>query len=230
MARLVQAFAPLPAMPNTSVQNGARARVNINSGLAGYAHWLHQYVNGVLPVGNEQCSPYTGIGGPGHDHSGGILGRPIQHTFFIATFGTASTQLTNTTHGEGIHSGVTNAAPSASILGSPRLLFHGNVKTVRVPPGSPDGCYQRADFAATVRSDAACDLEITVTPEIGPEMSFTTTLASGVNHCVAGNNGRVNLIVGKRNRLLVKMELTYTAADALVTLCSFGLHQTRTSA
>lgn len=228
--RLIGVTSP-PIVADAQVHGGARARINILTATAGTARWLSEYVTGAVAADNEKCAPYTAAGiGPGHDHSGGFLGRPLQHTIMACTFGGLAYAYTNTENGFGIRSSVDSGTPSHTVLGITRLLFNGNNKTILIPACGPGGCYFGADFVATVNSDAACDLVIVVTPEVGPPLTYTTRLASGINHCIAANNGRVALVPGKRNNIAVKMTLEYVAATAVVTLLSYGMHQTKNTA
>jgi hypothetical protein len=231
MARLIPASMPLSTVTDTSVQGGSRGRVNILTATAGTARWLAEYVTGAVATGNEPCAPYTAAGiGPGHDHSGGVLGRPLQHTIMACTFGGLAYAYTNTENAFAIRTSIDGSGtPQYSSLGSPRLLFNGMMKTILIPACGPGGTYFGADFVASVHCDDVASLLIEVTPEIGPKLSFTTALTATVNHCISGNSGRVPLVPGRRNNIHVKMELSYTAAVSIASLLSFGMHQIRNS-
>lgn len=205
-------------------QGGAKDRANWAAAIFGGHRGLAEFTDGVK-YDESAAVPHTGMGGgPGHDHSGGRMGVPIQHTVFLGEFGTYPTPGT----------ALRESAPSSSVsAGIPEVFLMKRGVWMFVPPGI---AYLSMSITALVYATAACDLRIRAS-WFGHEVSFTTALAANsvpANPATLVTSHAQNVMLpdgvpGRFNELFVTVEAVRDAADATVALMSLGVHQVQST-
>lgn len=221
---------------NSQVQVGAKGKADIISALGGRARWLAEFTTGTVNAGNSGCAPNTGAGGGvGHDHSGGSLGRPITHTFGLWVFGYHDMANLSPSDPTALQTQVTSGAPSASNIGTPRLLYNGPIKTVEVPPCGPGGVYITSDMIVGVHSSVISTITVEViNAKASPyPITFSQALVANTRTFMrAATNATprmIPLVPGVVNRLDIRITAAYSAANAVVSLLCMSLLQTKTT-
>ena len=243
-SRLVGTGLPLPPLPDEDVRGGGKMRSDVLSVLAARERWISEFIDGSVASGNTRCAPLNGMGNTtSHDHSGGVMGRPIIHSFGWMSFGWGLGSLANVTYGEAIYQQTTNAVPGPTTVGTPRNLYNGPWR-VYCPPvataASPGwsgaaGAYNLVDAGFSIRHDAgagAVDLNITL-ENCGVNQTFTRQLSGvGDTHVRSSVSGiMVPMSPGMFNTVYLRIEVEYVSTSpAYVSLSSACFHQVKDKA
>lgn len=236
---LVGAQHPLPPLSDVAVQGGARARANIPAALGGRSRFLAEFLGAAVADGNNPCAPITGASGtPGHEHSGGVMGRPLQHTFWCMALGYGPDDIANVSDGQSPAQGVTSGSLPSN-ASSPRVLFDDTIN-VFVPPsgaapsmwGGDGSCYSLCAMSVTVRSSTTSAATATITCHAranGMTATWDGTVAASsraVIHSIdEAPSQKVKLIPGHVNQVRLRVTVTRGAGDATVAINSAAIHQ-----
>ena len=216
MGNLVSAGLPLPRLDDVAVQVGRPARSEIITAIAGTTRFLSEYVTGVQPAGNQHCAPFTPLGGGvGHDHSGGVMGMPLNYPFAWWQWGYPANQA-NVVGAFGPRNQVDATSTSRPVA---KLLL----RTPFIPAGV---AYQTAKVVIVVRADAACSVTASMT-RAGAAVTITQALTINTTTVLEPTN-RLPLYPGKINMILLEVTATYTSATANLYLLSASLNQFQT--
>lgn len=213
-------MSPPRALQNSALNNGAPAESITLQTLNQGNEWIAGYVSGAPPItGVPPISPPTPMLGAsgGHDHSGGIMGRPQLHTVWHTAFGTITqTDMFN------------NDAPREreTVAFSPVTLMDRWVGPIIVPGGE---AYTDLEFEALIHVETATvdySVEVTHPAALGFRVTQTGTLATGDNWITLAN--RVNTIPGAVQQVRVRISLVENGGGIGVANLYFAaLHQTK---
>jgi hypothetical protein len=195
--------------------------------LAGSTRWLAEFASGT-PSDDFQCAPPTPIFGytkPGHDHSGGLMGRPQQHTVWSAAYGWI------------LESAISyNTAPSATIgaggvSNNAQPIAQATVRNVWVPGG---WIYNLLQFEAVLTNDiyaggtsANVDYSVTVVSSVGTTHTSTGTITASTTAFIVIDN--IPFQPGRLQTFQFFINISNPVAATRVYLIAAALHQTRVS-
>ena len=207
---------------------GAKARADILGILAGNTRHLVEFVQGdrvnglvspffpVVPV--APISPHAGR--PGHDHSGGMYGTPIQRVMWSAIYGDDDATLGGTiSSGESPTGSVTSAAPSVYVINS-------EIRCAWIPHCAIDGAYRSLTLTVRLRNvNAACEIEVYLDNYGSRGGTISQTLGVGVTTLTL-TAARVPMLPGSLQRMRLSVIATRIAPnDTRVAILSAALHQ-----
>jgi hypothetical protein len=206
----------LSPLVNADMQNGAKARADILTRLAGASALYNQFVSGVAAIAGHEnliVAPHNGL--PGHTHSGAGDGTPLQGPLISTCWGYMPNA--NVSNEDAPGAAVTAAEPVA-------LVLHETMGTIFVPDCPPQGCYY--DLEAVVGLIA--DVNAFATVRIGGyDESSIALVASTPNYKTI--TGRVMCRPGRLNIIELKIYGTRAAADGSIYALSFSLNQVRST-
>lgn len=205
--------------------NGVEHVPEVVTGLAGNARLLREWLAGPID-GVDPCAPMTPHGGTqGHDHSGGIMGTPMQFTLASQFFGLSDMVTpSDLSGGTGLRNQVRSSHPSAG-------LYENDVELLWIPgsaPANSGGAYERLALNVIVYASAACRLWVRWTCN-----GVATEQEEAVSGIVTGDvlhfGTKVWTTPGRRNFARIEMNAIYDGHQADVTLMWLALHQTATA-
>lgn len=207
--------------PSMYLNNGVPAVAEVVSGLSGNARLLSEWANGPI-TGVTPCAPSTPHGdGPGHDHSGGVMGTPLQVPIWTAWFGASSDAMTgDLVLGEGPRASVTAANDTVSIIDNKLCCCW-------VPGCAPDGAYRSLELVLSVYATAACN--VTVNWLCNGQVSEQTEATVATTYRQLRYDYRVPVSVGQLQQVSFAVYAVRIADDASCTLCSASLWQSLTA-
>ena len=219
---------PPAYLPDATVAGGEALHSEIGVTLAGSSRHLWEYVVGSVVDGSQPCAliPPHSPGTPGHDHSGGVMGRPIRRPYWSAMFGWDDAQSgANVENGRGPQAWVT-----ATAVGIPKIyLFDERLRTVWIPGCPPDGAHHKGDMYISVYASNTMTLTWAWETQYGTQEN-TASISSGTNTVVASD---VKLIPGRFQDARLQIYFTnqgpYSPARTC-TLLGLSLNQAATSA
>lgn len=235
MTRLLGNGLPLPYLRRSELQNGQPAKAEIPRILGGNVRFHDEWINGVSPGwggtdADPPCAPLTAnvphestglaIGiGPGHDHSGGVMGVPIVRNVFMTTYGEINNGQTG---GRGLTVALTSTKRSYDLVDTA-------ISALWVPWCMSDGCYNSLAWRIWVNATAVCNYAMTL--YCGPDRIYSTgSLAgTGYEHVTAPRE----LLVKPRkfNHVGVKFNVSYDGShNSTVYALAWGFFQTKTTA
>lgn len=237
MTRLVGNTLPLPYLRRAEIVNGAPAKAEIPRILGGNTRFLREWVTGEFSSfatadADTPCAPITGNcphesaglsvrPGPGHDHSGGVMGRPIIRNVWMTVYG----DIPDT------HTG--GRPPRAAITSTPPVdsnieLVATTVNALWIPWSMSDGAYRSLTWRGMIHTTAACDYRVEV------RCAGDTVIKEGST----GGTGYIRLTLdrevacrpGRFNTVYVKINAIRDASNATVHCISWGLFQIKSAA
>lgn len=203
------------------LHNGVVLRGELLSGLAANTRTMGEWIGGAA-IGDTPSAPLTPHGNaPGHDHSGGVMGRPFQITLWQASFGYPEDLMdANTIGGRALRTRTTSA-----ISGAPMLS---NKLQVLWIPGCPiDGAYQHLVLEVRCYATAACQM-MAKWDHLGSVSEQRLTLGAAAITSLRFTD-RVRLKPGEHQDVFFSVSAEYTAATSDVSLIEVALHQTSDS-
>lgn len=224
MANVTLVGGPYAPVIAAQVQSGGAAESQVLERIAQVNRFLAEWTKGARINGMPPVAPPTPMWGtqhPGHDHSGGMMGKPRKRTVWSAWYGEQ-----NNTH-------VTNIdAPSTRVgLGTegsgPNKVADCVVRGIFIPGGK---CYAKLDFELhfTVATHSV-DYGVKVWgPTLGPyEATGVATAGAYTTVTITG----VPFIPGAVQSFRFSLFATYNGGGATYRpyLVSAALHQTSTS-
>lgn len=202
---------------------GARLRADLLSTLAGNVRHMTEVVNGIQTIDGERippCAPLAAHSGePGHDHSGGMYGAPIQRPLASALYGNNDTQIggANIIGGRAPTASVTAASTHATVMDS-------ILGCIDIPMCAPDGCYGSATLCICYYASADVTVELFWENNGIPiNDSFDT---GGAGHGFYDFASPVMLRPGGIQDARLRMVIARKAADTEATLRGWTLQQT----
>lgn len=198
--------------------NGVEVLPEVVTGMAGNARLLYEWASGGPIPGVAPCAPRAPHSGTqGHDHSGGVMGAPIQHTLWSHAMGMPAELLTDDVKmGTAIRNQVNTTATRAG-------LYDNGVEVWWVPGCPPDGCYWTLQLHCFVYASAAADL-VARWALGGWETEQTKALTGGALNSIYFDTP-VPTQPGRRQSLRLGLTAEYVAATSDVSLCFLGLSQ-----
>lgn len=227
---------PLPFMRTADLVNGTMADAKFIQTYGGNNRFLREWTTGEVTADNPPVAPSTpqrafgdAAAESGHDHSGGVMGRPFVHTLWSAVWG-YPIDVINTANMDGgaaVRNRVTVGVTETRIIGS-------TMRTLWIPNCPPDGCYISALLTVYVYATAACEVRVrmedNITPGPGHVIADETFSISATTNTRCAVATKVRLIPGRVQFGFLQVFARYTAATANVSLLSAALHQTKTAA
>lgn len=213
----------------TDTQNGAPAAAELPASLAGTTRWLNELITGSMPNGTDPVapSPPNRRGGVGHDHSGGLMGRPQRHTVWHCMLGyyVSTNVLFKTAPAVNVpaYSGFVASFPIASVMW---------IRGCWVPGGKT---YRKLLPHAYVYNDGAqCDYDAIWYSPLGGENTQATksgTLSANAFTTITSTE-YLEMFPGTVQTFGFRLKCTNTAgaSTSKVYVLSMGLDQTSTTA
>lgn len=225
MPQLHGAATPLHYFPGgVYLQNGVEVVAELPARLAGNTRYMSEWLGQQPATDTIPCapiSPSTGL--VGHDHSGGVMGTPLQHTVWQALFGHDET-VTTTDVKNGL-------APRQTVTSTvtKRFLIGNNTRFVFVPGCPVDGAYVALTLGLTAYASAAATLTVEWRCANMLTSQTTSNLTAGAVTS-AQLSTKLPVIPGVRQVARLDVFANYVAASSTVSLLSVALHQTATAA
>lgn len=214
-------------LPGSLVRTGAKAEAEIIQTQAGRARWFVEYLSGVQTDDTTTANPpimNTPHGqGPGHDHSGGVMGVPIVRTLWWTTFGYDSTYLGSTINNGGA---VQNTLTSATVAQQQRMyIYNGSFKNVWVPGCPPDsiahreatvcvGMYYNYTDAGAAMADTSLTAYFRMTGMDGRSISYNKNMTTTATQYDFEFDDKVSLVPGVCNRIAFECWIPASAQGA----------------
>ena len=200
-------------------QNGAGAEGQLPSDLAAYNRWIAEYASGAVQQEQIPVAPPTPIFGyttPGHDHSGGLMGKPLKHTVWHSMYGYIA-------QSGGVYEYAPSVIVQAADTSATRTLADSQVRGVWIPGGR---IYERLMFEVRLHCiTTASTYNVTIRPiEGGPSYTATGSLTAGANNDITIAD--VAFRPGRLQNFYYSITITYGAGTSKVYLVSAALHQT----
>ena len=219
---------PLPPVLPFYTQNGEEVLADVVSALAGNARLMSEALGLACTTSpTRPCAPYPPQAWePGHDHSGGTMGTPLQWTLWSAVWGTSADKVdANLYYGRAPRTLVTTAKDRGNII-------HTMVKCMWVPGCPPGGAWETLRLQLGGVSvvpggggaDVASDLRVRWTYDNDLEYDKTTEL---LGSATLTYTGLVYVKPGKRQHVRLRVEAIRKAADANVSLRWMTLSQVK---
>lgn len=227
---------PLPFLRRKEVINGKPAKAEIVRVVGGNARFLAEWTTGKtfgfdsLTETDPPCAPLTGnvphessgeaVGpGPGHDHSGGVMGKPIVRNVWMANYGSIP---------DGIYDGTTPVATlDATHISADIVDTRTNV--IWVPWSMSDGAYASLYWLAYVHggSGGASNYAVEVSNAMTRDRIYEEgSLTTGYQTITLARE--IMCAPGMFNQIFCKVNATYVASTTDVTVLSWGLFQIKT--
>lgn len=209
-------------LQQSELQNGANVDAKILPILAGNTRLLHEYVTGTVKSGVVGCAPVvphrntSWVPNVGHDHSGGIMGRPFRFTLWSCIFGQPYNVLSTT--------GDTAPYATVTATNSTLPLIDDTIRACWIPGCPPDGVYGNAQIRVVTYADVAAKIRVRF--EQGPYVADKTS-SIGTGRQVTVLDERAWLRPGEVQNARLLIEGVRDAADSVVQLLSVHLAQTR---
>lgn len=211
--------------PSRYLANGVEALPEVVTGLAGNARLLYEWASGGPIAGVDPCAPRAPHSGTqGHDHSGGVMGAPLQYTLWSHAMGVPKdTVVSDLLLGTAPRNRVSSGHAFAG-------LYDNAVGIWWVPGCPPDGCYWTLRLQCVVYATANVNLYATWACN-GWSATQTQTVASGALRSIYYDT-LVPTVPGQRQSLRLSVRAGYLVSSGTsdVSLCHVGLHQVATSA
>lgn len=221
---------PLPVLPDQSCGAGSGCHTDIGTTPAAKTRFFYEWLTGNHLSGVDACAPVAPCAVVnGHDHSGGIMGRPIQRCLWSTMLGTTHTS--DVTNGDAPQAVVNPGGLVASPDGYRIYAFDSALYGIWIPgAGSNDG--DSAHAVCQLGILTYCDIDgLTIHGEwnnAGRSLTETTAAANGFKHWTWTNN--VNLSPGCFNDAWLKIWLEgdgIYATERTLSIYSVGLYQIR---
>lgn len=234
MAQILGNSLPLPFLRRKELINGCPAKAEIVRTVGGNVRFLAEWTAGkTFGWGSTTetelpCAPLTGnvphetsgeaIGpGPGHDHSGGVMGKPILRNVWMSIYGDVDDgSTTSTTPVIALTTTVNNFD-----------LVNTKISALWVPWSMRDGAYSSLYWMAYLHNDAAaCNYAVEIqNNNTGDRIYEEGALTTGYQRLTVARE--IVCQPGRFNHFFCKINVSWTA-DTTVTCNSWGLFQKKT--
>lgn len=231
MSTLLGNSLPLPFLRRRELINGKPAKAEIVRTVGGNARFMAEWTTGRTfgwdsTEHDPPCAPLTGnvphessgeaIGlGPGHDHSGGVMGVPILRNVWMSIYGDVNFG--------GLFTLLDDATDNISVD-----LCNTKISALWVPWSMRDGAYSRLYWMAYYHGGAAAAnyfVEIQ-NNNTGDRIYEEGALSTGYNHLTLARE--IMCQPGAFNHFFCKINVSRNGADTTITLNSWGLFQKKT--
>jgi hypothetical protein len=234
MTRLLGNSLPLPYLRRAELINGAPAKAEIPRVLGGNTRFLREWVTGEGSTfdGTDvdpPCAPVTGncphesnglrvTPGPGHDHSGGVMGVPIVRNVWMAIYGDLENGQTG---GRAMKTTLTSTNSNVEIVAT-------SVPALWIPWSMSDGAYSTLTWRGFMHVDVVCDYRIEVRSGIDTVVKSGTFGGTGYQRLTLDRE--IACRPGRFNPAYCKINVTrIDPNDAVVHCISWGLFQVKTT-
>lgn len=232
--RLLGNSIPLPYLRRKELQNGQPAKAEIPRVLGGNVRFLHEWTTGDMDgwdgstATDPPCAPVTGnvphessglsvSPGPGHDHSGGMMGVPFVRTVWLTTYGEINNGQLG---GEAIANTVTSSRPSIDLCNTA-------VSALWIPWCMSDGCYNSLAWRAWLHTTATVNYAVTLENAI--DRHYATGTMTGAAYQRITISREISFRPGRFNHFRCKINISRTGgADSTVHCLAWGLFQIKT--
>lgn len=226
---------PLPYLRRRELINGCPAKAEIVRTVGGNVRFLAEWTTGKTfgwgstTETTPPCAPLTGnvphessgeaIGpGPGHDHSGGVMGAPILRNVWMSVYGDVDASITAQTF---LATTLNTSQPNVDLCNT-------KISALWVPWSMRDGAYSSLYWMAYLHNDtAACNYAVEIqNNNTGDRIYEEGSLTTGYQRLTLARE--IVCQPGHFNHFFCKVNVSRDGADTTVTLNSWGLFQKKT--
>lgn len=232
MTRLLGNSLPLPYLRRSELINGSPAKAEIPRVQAGNTRFLREWVTGEFSSFDSTdkdppCAPITGncphesaglttVPGPGHDHSGGVMGVPLVRNVWMTVYGDTDNGQTG---GRALNTTLSSAGDNVDLCNTA-------ISALWVPWSMSDGAYSSLWWAAYLHADVAANYAVELICA-GDRIYEEGTLSTGYQRLTVGR--ALTTIPRRFNHVRCKINVTYAAAASVVHVLAWGLFQKKTT-